>query len=632
MKMKSALERIVILAVFAAFIISLSTCKKKDDNGPNPPTIQNDTLVSSTANIGASGGQLVLPDGSKLTIPANALSNDVTITISKIKGNPIIGLADVEYIKLEPEGLVYNSAVSLELPLSNIQKIDTSLLVAATMKDGVIENLEPVIDKQKNVARISITHHSWLSLNVYQKLYLVLDIPGKYLMKGDLIYALALTTGNDKFWWFPGHAALYLGTSDPISNNNDGESIIESTPDFDGVSMNNTFSTFKSSWFHLFMGARRYNGGITAQNRNEIASYSISKLGTCYAIVGGRFFKCYSCVNLTELSYEHTGLNIIPLVYEFPTMLPYTQYALTNPVNEIVVKAGESMSIPIYGVVWKGFSEGYKNDASDFTAQVSNLPSGATFSNNKFEWQPNTSYIGQNISVSFSVIAKSDDLTYKLYETLKIHVIQGSTITKPTITTNEITNKTETSATGGGEVNSDGGAAVTARGVCWSTLQNPTISDNHTSDGTGTGNFISDITNLTPNTIYHVRAYATNSAGTGYGDDVTFTTVICQQSIDQLQEGTDYGFWFDSSIERWQEFKPAFSRLNAIDVSLYINGLQGDLIAKITDQNGSIVATKTINEQNVPIGIGWVTITFSSPVVLTLGNIYRIVITGSKLA
>ncbi|UCH14003.1 MAG: hypothetical protein JSV22_12970 [Bacteroidales bacterium] len=94
----------------------------------------------------------------------------------------------------------------------------------------------------------------------------------------------------------------------------------------------------------------------------------------------------------------------------------------------------------------------------------------------------------------------------------------------PVVTTETITSITENSATGGGEVTSDGGATVTARGVCWSTSQNPDIGDDHTSDGSGLGSFVSTITGLDPNTQYYVRAYATNSEGTGYGDEVSFYT------------------------------------------------------------------------------------------------------------
>ena len=70
----------------------------------------------------------------------------------------------------------------------------------------------------------------------------------------------------------------------------------------------------------------------------------------------------------------------------------------------------------------------------------------------------------------------------------------------------------------------DGGATVTARGVCWSTSQNPTISDAHTTDGSGIGSYTSSIINLTPYTIYYVRAYAINSSGTAYGNIISFKT------------------------------------------------------------------------------------------------------------
>ena len=97
---------------------------------------------------------------------------------------------------------------------------------------------------------------------------------------------------------------------------------------------------------------------------------------------------------------------------------------------------------------------------------------------------------------------------------------EGSVI--PTVSTAEITNVTATTAQGGGNVSDDGGATVTARGVCWSRNPNPTTTDAHTSDGSGTGTFTSNITGLTPGATYHVRAYATNSKGTAYGKDLTF--------------------------------------------------------------------------------------------------------------
>jgi hypothetical protein len=76
----------------------------------------------------------------------------------------------------------------------------------------------------------------------------------------------------------------------------------------------------------------------------------------------------------------------------------------------------------------------------------------------------------------------------------------------------------------GGTITSDGGSTITARGVCWNTSANPTVSNSHTTDGSGTGAFTSLISPLVKSTTYHVRAYATNSAGTSYGSDISFTT------------------------------------------------------------------------------------------------------------
>ncbi|MFZ0280712.1 MAG: FISUMP domain-containing protein [Bacteroidales bacterium] len=94
----------------------------------------------------------------------------------------------------------------------------------------------------------------------------------------------------------------------------------------------------------------------------------------------------------------------------------------------------------------------------------------------------------------------------------------------PTVTTADPSGPTSTTAVSGGNVTANGGASVTARGVCWGTALNPTVAGPHTTDGTGDGAFVSNIAGLTSGTLYHVRAYATNSKGTSYGEDKTFST------------------------------------------------------------------------------------------------------------
>ena len=93
-----------------------------------------------------------------------------------------------------------------------------------------------------------------------------------------------------------------------------------------------------------------------------------------------------------------------------------------------------------------------------------------------------------------------------------------------TLTTRVITGITLNSATGGGSITDDGGAEITARGICWSTSQYPAITDSNTVDGSGTGSFISSLSSLQLNTSYYVRAYATNTVITNYGNQQEFTT------------------------------------------------------------------------------------------------------------
>jgi len=97
----------------------------------------------------------------------------------------------------------------------------------------------------------------------------------------------------------------------------------------------------------------------------------------------------------------------------------------------------------------------------------------------------------------------------------------------PGLTTNTVLDISSTSASGGGEVTNDGGAPITARGLVWSTAGNPTLAINEglTSDGDGVGQFTSSLTDLLPYTKYFVRAYATNSTGTSYGNQVEFETL-----------------------------------------------------------------------------------------------------------
>ena len=146
------------------------------------------------------------------------------------------------------------------------------------------------------------------------------------------------------------------------------------------------------------------------------------------------------------------------------------------------------------------------------------------------------SYAGPLTNAAYNVTLKGLDFatTYhaRAYATGPEGTIYGeehSFTTLPvlaTVTTVEVTEIEGTTATTGGDVTADGGAAVTAKGVVYGLTTMPTVEGSKTVDGDGLGEFVSHLTGLKGLTKYYVRAYATNSAGTAYGPELSFTTLV----------------------------------------------------------------------------------------------------------
>ncbi|NTW31021.1 MAG: hypothetical protein HGB12_00025 [Bacteroidetes bacterium] len=124
-------------------------------------------------------------------------------------------------------------------------------------------------------------------------------------------------------------------------------------------------------------------------------------------------------------------------------------------------------------------------------------------------------------------------------------VLEPAPATYPTLTTQAVTNIAGTTATGNGNVTADGGATITERGVCWNTSTVPTTANNKAISSGTTGAFTSAITALSVNTLYYVRAYAINSAGISYGNEVTFTTFnipsVTTQAVSNIAATTATG-------------------------------------------------------------------------------------------
>ena len=167
------------------------------------------------------------------------------------------------------------------------------------------------------------------------------------------------------------------------------------------------------------------------------------------------------------------------------------------------------------------------NDKSTTVGFCWSENSQPTLSNNHKE----VSYTSNIFKHQVSNLKDETKYYVRAYAQNKIGIVYGeeksfttNATSLPTITTSTITQITETSAVAGGNITNDGGAEIQERGVVYSTTEYPTTSNNKVQSGKGTGSFTCNLTNLSDETTYYVRAYAINKKGTAYGEQVSFKT------------------------------------------------------------------------------------------------------------
>jgi gliding motility-associated-like protein len=168
----------------------------------------------------------------------------------------------------------------------------------------------------------------------------------------------------------------------------------------------------------------------------------------------------------------------------------------------------------ISGVSVSGFAWGTAvNPTTALTTISTNGPTSGTYTQPITGLTAGTTYHVRAYATNAVGTSYGDDLTF----TTDPAVI-------PSLTTTAASNITIFTANSGGNITDDGGSAITTSGVCWSTSVNPTIANSVTTNGTASGSYVSSLTGLLPSTTYYVRAYATNTVGTGYGNEISFTT------------------------------------------------------------------------------------------------------------
>ena len=228
--------------------------------------------------------------------------------------------------------------------------------------------------------------------------------------------------------------------------------------------------------------------GLAANTTYYVRAYATNTAGTSYG---------------SEVTFN--SLAPIPATFATTTSSSITGYSATISSN---ITSENGASVTERGVCYSTTT----NPTTSSSKQTNGTGSG-TYDITITNLSASTPYYVRSYAINSAGTGYSDEIT-----------ITTGARSLPTLTTTAASSIAGTTATSGGNITSTGNDLLTARGVCWSTSQNPTISDAKTTGGTASGTYTSSITGLTANTTYYVRAYATNSVGTAYGNQVTFTT------------------------------------------------------------------------------------------------------------
>jgi len=255
-----------------------------------------------------------------------------------------------------------------------------------------------------------------------------------------------------------------------------------------GTSSNPTLSNTVLS---IGSGTGGFSGtisGLTPNTTYYVRAYATNSSGTGYG---------------NEVSFQTSPVAV-------PTLITTDASGITQTT---VTSGGTISNDGGATITERGIVYGTSTNPTTSDTKVASGSGTGSFSVNVTALTPNTAYHIRSYAINSAGTGYGNNITF-----------QTTVPAVPSLTTRELLNITNTTATGGGSITNDGGSSISSKGICWGTSPNPTTLDNKTTDGTGTTSFTSFITGLSANVTYYVRAYAINSSGTGYGNQQTFTT------------------------------------------------------------------------------------------------------------
>ncbi|HNS50041.1 MAG TPA: SUMF1/EgtB/PvdO family nonheme iron enzyme [Anaerolineae bacterium] len=382
------------------------------------------------------GGSLTLGTAT-LTIPPGALDEDTWLTLGRVKAAPDVGLRGLALFQLGPSGLTLNTPATLSLtyqePAGRYEELLNGYLYGEGT--GIWEPVQVVSrNTGSNQVKFAVPHFSTLVAYIDEWVQVVLRIPGDLIEKGDLLFAMVDHS------WFPGHAALYLGTEDADSDGNDGHTIVQSHPveggairpgcwPWEGGVEVGNLDDLIAAPDDLYMGARRHPA-LLSGDRAQIAAYALQQAGDQrgYTAIGegegsAQGPTCYSCVGLSEASYDSAGVSVVPDDSEWPWIIPWEQFRLSVAVDEVTVAPGDPVQVPAGRIYWAGlFSGEYQQDSvvtisGDLCTQEPSACDGG-----ELDWWAGVDDVGDH-TVTFDVSYTLQGQTYYASQDLTIHVV-----------------------------------------------------------------------------------------------------------------------------------------------------------------------------------------------------------------
>ena len=455
----------------------------------------------AVANTGSGNRVMTSSDGINWTIRTSAADNGWrSVTYGNGMFVAVASSGTGNRVMTSPDGITWTSRTSVaDLSWNSITYANGMLVAVASSGTGnrVMTSTYNSLDIGVNwTSRTSAVDNDWTSVTYGNGLFVAVasttGIGNRVMTSLDGITWTIRTSAADHNWTSVTYGnGLFVA----VANTGTGNRVMTSP---DGITWTIRTSAADNNWTSVTYGNGVFVAVASSGSGNRVMTSSYSSVADAPVITSSSYSSGTAIVNFTQSASSFA-----------PTITNY-QYSTDNGSNWTAVSPAATTS----PLTITGLSEAPRTFMLRAVNSVGNSwPASYLVNLNKYGQKTSipSEFVNKNGALSISGIRPTG-------ESINYTPILSATAA--------VTNITTTTATSGGTVSADGGAPVTARGVCYSATANPTIANNKTVDGTGIGTFTSAITGLASGTTYYVRSYATNSMGTTYGPEIIFTTLL----------------------------------------------------------------------------------------------------------